>query len=602
MHVIGQLDVGIGGVAEQPGKVVHVPQLVVVGMLRLEWIQRIEAAGERNGAFEHAGEAHRLAVAQIGTSGRRETHRRRERRQPGVIAVPFVAPGHRLHRPAPDPAADVGAEDHRQQPGDGGDLTVEAGIGGPAVVAVSIGQPGNAVLDLPECLVLAQQVGQRLIDDPAHADAVPEFPLALECVDLALQAVRPRRQFIHPVLCFARHDRGRLQFRVGLQEVVERPVTAVTHAGIEGQEVDRTPFQREVALALLATAGTRVHAPAVGRAEIRVTRTELLVLPVAAHGQVQGRMQGEAVAQGQAGPVVARICQRGVAQNRAGAGIPVRIARGEVRKAACGVGIAVRLCAPQVGVEVQPAAAGRLEAVLQVPGIGRNPAERPLDAPIVRCRQDARRHDLAVVRQRSPPGRLQLLVIVDLPAALDQPGLLFAGSIGHFIAGLEVARQRGDVVDALVLELLAPVLVVVGAALGPGEVVAALAPGVGGHQVDVVATHAQRQAPGLVLAIEGVVATARLHRHHQGAVVVGRVRRALREPRHGAVILAGVQPRQAWRHRIAAAFDLQRSPASTMSSTSMVLITSAPPIPLCTSRTSPGPLMTWMPPIRLGSM
>ncbi|KAG0926366.1 hypothetical protein G6F31_018417 [Rhizopus arrhizus] len=121
----------------------------------------------------------------------------------------------------------------------------------------------------------------------------------------------------------------------------------------------------------------------------------------------------------------------------------------------------------------------------------------------VRRGQDARGHDLAVVRQRAPPGGLQLLVVVDLPGSLDQPRFLLAGGVGHFIARLEVARQRGDVVDALVFVLLARVLVVVAAALAAGEVVAALAPGVGGHQVDVVATHAQRQAPGLVLAIEG---------------------------------------------------------------------------------------------------
>ncbi|KAG1245713.1 hypothetical protein G6F65_021081 [Rhizopus arrhizus] len=133
---------------------------------------------------------------------------------------------------------------------------------------------------------------------------------------------------------------------------------------------------------------------------------------------------------------------------------------------------------------------------------------------------------------------MRLLVVVDLPGSLDQPRFLLAGGVGHFIARLEVARQRGDVVDALVFVLLARVLVVVAAALAAGEVVAALAPGVGGHQVDVVATHAQRQAPGLVLAIEGVAATARLHRHHQGAVVIGRVRRALREAGYRAVVLA----------------------------------------------------------------
>lgn len=329
------------------------------------------------------------------------------------------------------------------------------------------------------------------------------------------------RQFVHGVLRFlATYALGQ-QLGVRLEEIIEGPVAAVAHACIEGEEFDRPPLQGQVAFTLLAAPGTREHAPAIGGAEVRIAGPQLLVLPVAAHGQVQGRMQREAVAQDQAGAVIARVGQRGIAQDRAGVRIPCRITHCEVREAASAVGIAFRFRAPQVGVQVQPTTAGGLETVFQVPRIRIDPAERPLDAAVVGGRQDARRHDLAVVRQRAPPGRLQLLVIVDLPAAFDQPGILFAGGIGHFIAGLEVARQRGDVVDALVLELLALVLFVVGAALGPGEVVAALAPGVGGHQVDVVATHAQRQAPGLVLAIEGIVATARLHRHHQGAVVVG---------------------------------------------------------------------------------
>ncbi|MNI49428.1 hypothetical protein D3C73_1040380 [compost metagenome] len=329
------------------------------------------------------------------------------------------------------------------------------------------------------------------------------------------------------------------------EEVIKGPVAAVAHAGIEGEEVDRPPLQREVALAFLATARARVHSPAITDAEVRVSRPQFFILPVAAHGQVKRGMQAEAVAQGQPGTVVARIGQRGVAQDRAAAGIPVRVARGEVGEATGGVGIAVGFGPPQVGAQVEPTAAGRLPAVLQVPGIGIDPAERPLDAPVIRCGQDARGHDLAVVRKRMPPGSLELLVIADLPGGLQQPRLLFAGRVGDFITRLEVARQRGDVIDALVFVLLARVLVVVRTALAAGEIVAALAPRVGGHHVHPLTAPAQRQAPGLVIAIERVVTAARFHRHHQGAVSIGRVRRLLREAIHRAVVLAGVQPWQA---------------------------------------------------------
>ncbi|PZP75897.1 MAG: hypothetical protein DI592_19355, partial [Stenotrophomonas maltophilia] len=397
----------------------------------------------------------------------------------GMVAAAAVACIDRLRLYAVADVADlVAAGKHRLHAGNGRHFAIEAGIAGAGVVAIGIGQPGPRVPDRTRRLVRCQQGTDAVIDEPAHAALFPYGAACFQRVDAGLQIGGTGRQLVHGVLRFlATYALGQ-QLGVRLEEIVEGPVAAVAHACIEGKEVDRTPLQGQVALTLLAAPGTREHAPAIGGTEVRIARAELLVLPVAAHGQVQGRMQGEAVAQDQAGAVVARVGQRGVAQDRAGVRVPCRITHCEVREAACGVGIAVRLGAPQVGVEVQPAAAGRLEAVFQVPGIGVDAAERPLDAPIVRRGQDARGHDLAVVGQGAPPGRLQLLVVVDLPGSLDQPRLLFAGGIGHFIARFEVTRQRGDVVDALVLVLLARVLVVVAAALAAGEVVAALAPGV----------------------------------------------------------------------------------------------------------------------------
>ncbi|KAG1253547.1 hypothetical protein G6F65_017420 [Rhizopus arrhizus] len=210
--------------------------------------------------------------------------RGREGRQPGMVAPAAVAPIHRprLHAVA-DVADLVAAGKHRLHAGNGRHFAIEAGVACARVVAIGIGQPGPGMLHRARGLVC--WTGQQLV---------------------------------HGVLRFlAPYSLGQ-QLGVRLEEIIEGPVAAVANTCIEGEEVDRAPLQSEVAFTLLAAPGTREHAPAIGGTEVRIAGPQLLVLPVAAHGQVQGRMQCETVAQDQAGAVVARVGQRGVAQDRAG--------------------------------------------------------------------------------------------------------------------------------------------------------------------------------------------------------------------------------------------------------------------------------------------